>query len=98
MIYQVKDLDTDEVKFTANYPDEIDDFLFHSQIKNYYITKIHTCRGSGCDLVGHERHDAYGISTGYWCHDCYENRYPYRKDRYPTIEHDGYGERLDDDY
>jgi hypothetical protein len=30
--------------------------------------------------------------------DCYENNYPYRKDRYPTEEYDGYGERLGDDY
>ena len=43
-----------------------------------------------------ERHDHYGISTGYWCDNCYENNYPYRKDAY----HDylNAGEYLNDDY
>jgi len=58
----------------------------------------HKCRG--CESVyANEMHDAHGITTGYWCNDCYEsNKYPYRKDRYPTIETHGYGERLEDDY
>jgi hypothetical protein len=55
------------------------------------------CRG--CESEGEEQHDAHGISTGYWCHECYESsKYPYRKDRYETIETHGYGERLSDDY
>lgn len=29
-----------------------------------------------------ERYDAYNLSTGYWCDDCYKNHYPYRKDNY----------------
>jgi len=41
------------------------------------------------------RYDAYGIATGNWCNDCYENDYPYRKDRY---DYKAYGERLDDEY
>ena len=47
-----------------------------------------------------ERFDFFGITTGYYCDGCYENNYPFRKDRYPTIEHDGYGERLglDEEY
>ena len=33
------------------------------------------------------------------CHECYESdKYPYRKDAYPTIETHGYGERLTEDY
>ena len=30
------------------------------------------------------RNDAYGLFTGLYCHDCYEDseKYPYRKDRY----------------
>ena len=41
------------------------------------------------------RQDAYGIYTGLYCDDCYESdRYPYRRDRYPTVEYDGYGETL----
>ena len=44
------------------------------------------------------REDAYGIFTGHYCDDCYENNYPYRKDRYPTMENDGMGDYLNDDY
>jgi len=41
------------------------------------------------------RKDAYGMFTGLYCSDCYDSeRYPYRKDRYPTVEWDGYGETL----
>lgn len=64
-----------------------------------YIRSV-KCRHTSCNsLHGYERFDAYGITTGNWCDACYESgRYPYRKDRYPTIEFDGYGERLSDDY
>jgi len=52
------------------------------------------CRG--CESVhSFERHDAYGIFTGHYCDDCYENNYPYKKDRY---DYEAYGERLEDDY
>ena len=62
-----------------------------------WIAQVISCKG--CDNEGEEQHDAYGISTGHWCHECYESsRYPYRKDRYETIESHGYGERLSDDY
>ena len=45
------------------------------------------------------RSDAYGIYTGVFCDECYENNYPYRKDRYPTAETDPEcGEYLEDDY
>jgi hypothetical protein len=63
---------------------------------DYIYTK---CKG--CQTVhAYERHDAYGITTGFWCDDCYESdKYPYRKDRYPTMEHDGYGDYLEpEDY
>ena len=43
-----------------------------------------------------QRYDTYGYSTGYWCHDCYENRYPYKKNyKYDYLDA---GEYLDDDY
>lgn len=61
---------------------------------------IHTkCKGCGT-VHAEERHDYYGITTGHWCDDCYESdKYPYRKDRYPTMEHDGYGDYLEpEDY
>ena len=55
------------------------------------------CRGCG-DIHVQERHDAYGISTAYWCDDCYDDptKYHYRKDKYfdPLYA----GERLEDDY
>lgn len=42
------------------------------------------------------RYDNYGLYTGAYCDDCYENNYPYRKDDYYDP---GYaGERMDDDY
>ena len=43
-----------------------------------------------------ERHDHYGITTGYWCDECYETDYPYRKDAY--FDPDFAGERMEDDY
>ncbi len=42
------------------------------------------------------RSDAYGLSTGHYCDECYENNYPYRRDRYYDPEL--CGERMDDDY
>ena len=52
------------------------------------------CRGCGT-VHASECHDAYGITTGFWCNDCYESsRYPYKKDRY---DYRAYGERLDED-
>lgn len=57
------------------------------------------CRG--CGTTKEEDYvalylDAYGIPTGYYCDDCYENNYPYRKDRY--YDESYAGERLEDDY
>jgi hypothetical protein len=57
------------------------------------------CRG--CSTTKEEasvelRHDAYGIPTGYYCDDCYENNYPYRKDKY--YDESYAGECLDDEY
>lgn len=55
------------------------------------------CSGKGCESTDTtERTDFYGLSTGYWCDDCYENNYTYRKDAYfdPSYA----GERMDDDY
>ena len=43
-----------------------------------------------------ERHDYYGISTGYWCDDCYQHNYPYRKDAY--YDYLNAGEYLEDNY
>lgn len=60
---------------------------------------MNICKGRNCESGDiNLRYDAYGIPTGNYCNSCYENNYPYRKDKYPTIETHGYGERLDDDY
>lgn len=57
------------------------------------------CSGNGCNKVGEDvelRQDAYGIPTRHYCDDCYENNYPYRKDRY--YNYLDAGEYLDDNY
>ena len=44
-------------------------------------------------------YDAHGIETGNWCDDCYNSsKYPYRKDKYPTMESHGYGDYIDYPY
>ena len=75
--------------------------VFHESYghDHHYVHQFMNCRGEDCENEAQEQHDGHGISTGYWCDDCYESdKYPYRKDRYPTIETHGYGERLNDDY
>lgn len=71
-------------------------YFLESGTDNGYDHSVRpTCRG--CETVdAHPRYDAYGIDTGHYCDDCYENNYPYRKDRYPTAESDAEcGEWLD---
>lgn len=72
------------------------DVFFIEEGTDYIFTK---CKGCGT-VHAYERHDYHGITTGYWCDDCYDSdKYPYRKDRYPTMETDGYGDYLDpEDY
>lgn len=54
------------------------------------------CRGKNCDSRDTvERFDYYGISTGYWCDECYDNNYTYRKDAYYDPSYAG--ERMDED-
>ena len=66
---------------------------------NYNVIRKIICKAQTCDSEGYERYDAHGISTGHWCDECYDSvGYPYRKDKYPTIEFNGYGERLYNDY
>ena len=47
------------------------------------------CKGKNCSNTTETeeayvelRSDSYGIPTGYYCEDCYETNYPYRKDNY----------------
>lgn len=96
MKYQVKCMTSDEVLFESFLEEECYEWAEY-EVEPVYIHQFVTCRG--CEQEGYERYDAHGISTGNWCADCYDSdRYPYRKDRYPTIETHGYGERLSDDY
>ena len=84
---EVIDIGFDDQSLTDFYWNEI-------QNGKYEIRYIVSCKN--CDNEGEEQFDAYGISTGYWCNSCYNSSdYPYRKDRYPTIETHGYGENLD---
>ena len=98
MKYQIINQNTGLVEIEFYDRNEAYDVLDESYEHNHYVRRVISCRGCGCD-ESQEQSDAHGISTGYWCHECYESsRYPYRKDRYPTIETHGYGERLNDDY
>lgn len=96
MLYQIKSRATSEVLFEAHYEEEVDDFILDCE-EEVYVDEIIPCRGCKTE-EGFQRHDWYGIPTGHYCDECYENNYPYRKTRYATIEHDGYGERLSEDY
>jgi len=59
---------------------------------DYIYTKCRHCES----VHASEQTDHYGISTGYWCDDCYEHHYPYRKDAYYDPEYAG--ERMEEDY
>ena len=104
MKYQLRCMKTDKVLFEGFSRYECEEWMEYEELgmgddwRNYYIDQVIPCRG--CELnEGEEQHDAHGISTGHWCNECYESsNYPYRKDRYETIETHGDGERLSDDY
>jgi len=63
--------------------------------KGFILIKVIPCNSCGSEYAT-PRSDYYGIPTGHYCQSCYDDptKYKYRKDRYPTIEHDGFGERL----
>jgi hypothetical protein len=60
------------------------------------------CRGCGKsnqndDSINvEERKDHYGYSTGFWCEECYQHNYPYKRGAY--YDYLDAGEYLDDDY
>ena len=94
MAYQIKNNETDKVVATTYCHEEVDYLIQEFGEYEHYVHEAVSCRK--CDNEGDERTDAYGISTGYWCEGCYNGtNYPYRRDRYPTVENDGYGENLD---
>lgn len=72
--------------------------------------EVIVCKGCGKEddisdwgnpAMAHKHHewvrsDAYGLYTGAYCDECYENNYPYRKDAYFDP---GYaGESMENDY
>lgn len=61
------------------------------------------CSGRECSKTTEDetacvemRYDYYGNPTRYYCDDCYENNYPYRKDNY--YNYLDAGEYMDEDY
>lgn len=98
MKYRIINDKTNEVEEEFYTEEEALDCLdFEFSFETHSLIQVVECRK--CSNDADERHDAYGISTGFWCDSCYHSsKYPYRKDRYPTIENDGYGERLSDEY
>jgi hypothetical protein len=100
MYYKILDMNTDKELGQAYCQEEINELVEYLGLENgdYYVNQVIPCRGCKSDEAM-EQSDAHGISTGYWCDPCYNSsKYPYKKDRYPTIETHGYGERLNDDY
>jgi len=101
MLYQVYNVQKQcaEAEFFER-EDAIQFIEDNGSFDTHKIYKVIPCRGcetTNIDVI-EERHDYYGISTGNWCDDCYENNYPYKKERYATEEYDGYGERLTNEY
>jgi hypothetical protein len=49
----------------------------------YDLQTLHYCKScNDAKLDSEERFDFHGISTGYYCTDCFQNNYPYRQDDY----------------
>lgn len=95
MKYQV--IKNNEVLYESYDREDCEDFVEFEKVSGSHILEFVPCR-SCQDQEGFLRFDFYGIATGHYCDECYESDYPYRKDRYPTMEHDGEGEYLYDDY
>ena len=92
ILYHVWSYQSDKELFNTIHPEDLYDYE-HSD--DYYITTSIGCKL--CQQPSVERFDAYGIYTGCYCDKCYDSpQYPYRKDRYPTQEYHGYGERLNE--
>lgn len=98
MKYQARDWNTNEVITEAMDQKQLQEdmrFMFPEH-KMWSMTIVYQCRGCGkhedeCQTPIHERRDYYGIFTGHYCEDCYEDNYPYRKDAYDP--YNDYGTR-----
>ena len=83
MEYVVKDMNTDKILFSSRYNEEIKDFVSDLKIGTYYTDTLIRCKGNNCDSTEtQERFDFHGIHTGWYCNNCYDNNYPYRKEDY----------------
>lgn len=82
-------------KYAASMREMFDEDYFVDKGTEFIKGKCRKCDS----IFSMERFDAHGITTGNWCDKCYDSdNYPFRKDKYATIETHGYGERLNDDY
>ena len=92
MRYQALNWDTNEVICESTDQMELQEqmeFCF-PEITDWNMVRIPTCRK--CEKDAQERHDYYGISTGYWCESCYNSsKYAYRRDAYDP--YNDYGTR-----
>jgi hypothetical protein len=98
-VYNISENKYDEsfgVFFSREEAWEALDYLEHKDQEykfNYNVVQYLQCKT--CSNEGETRYDYYGISTGVHCDTCYTSpNYKYRKDRYPTMEYDGYGDTL----
>ncbi len=71
------------------YPEYADQGLeFWCSAPPQIVDRIKVTSATGQQIEGlyvELRYDNYGIPTRYYCDDCYENNYPYRKDNYIAI-------------
>ena len=93
MKYRV--IQNDEVIYESYDREDCVEFIEYESLLNCNVVEFIPCRSCE-EQEGDMRYDFYGIATGNYCDECYDNDYPYRKDRYPTIEFDGDGERLNE--
>tara|TARA_R100001440_G_scaffold21214_2_gene35058 strand:- start:74 stop:373 length:300 start_codon:yes stop_codon:yes gene_type:complete len=99
MMYQIINKNTHEIEYETYSSWEVDEMMEYTfDHSDHYIQQITPCNGCGVD--SDMRYDAHGVPTGHYCIKCYNDpkKYPYRKDRYATLETHGYGDRMDDDY
>lgn len=91
MYYQVKQ--EGKTLYESYELEDCEDFVQYEGIENAYIIEFIPCR-SCREKEGFLRHDAYGIPTGEYCDECYESKYPYRKDSY--YDYLNAGEHMDE--
>lgn len=77
------DLYDDEGKYITSFYDAMDADFYAAENDIHDIREVHACKG--CNQYKEDvqvTSDYHGIFTGYYCSNCYDNNYPYRKDDY----------------